>query len=336
MPVEEHRLQIARGGYVLDFDDNQLLVELYGACGMHLERIEHALNVGIAARGNRLMLRGADNVCRRASNVLEKLYTQLQRGEHISNGDIDSAIRMSHIEKLQSESDSRPDEGRKIEAAYIRTPKALVSARSPIQNTYIKALSRCELTFGIGATGTGKTYLAVAQAAKMLTSGEVLRIILSRPAVEAGERLGFLPGDMREKIDPYLRPLYDALYDTLDGGKVSRALDSGQIEIAPLAFMRGRTLANAFIILDEAQNATRAQMKMFLTRIGENSRMVITGDPSQSDLPAGTESGLAEAVRILPHVQGAKIVQFKAEDVVRHDLVTRIVRAYEVDNEAIS
>lgn len=311
----------------LNFDDNRLLAELYGACGVHLERIEHMLNIGIVARGNRLTLSGRENMCHQAAQILQNLYAKLQRGEHISNGDVDGAIRMS-VQNSKPQTNST-DDNTQIEMAYIHTPKARITARTPSQHAYIVALAQYELTLGIGAAGTGKTFLAVAQAAKMLASGEVRRIILSRPAVEAGERLGFLPGDMREKIDPYLRPLYDALYDTMDGDKVARALDSGTIEIAPLAFMRGRTLSNAFIILDEAQNATCAQMKMFLTRMGENSRMVITGDPSQSDLPNKNDSGLAEALGILPHVRGVKTIRFAAEDVIRHDLVARIVQAYE-------
>jgi phosphate starvation-inducible PhoH-like protein len=210
----------------------------------------------------------------------------------------------------------------------LRTNRREVVARSTTQAAYIKALLTSELVVGTGPAGTGKTYLAVAAAAAMLVEGRIDRIILSRPAVEAGESLGFLPGDMRDKVDPYLRPLYDALYDMLPGPQVTRSLESGEIEIAPLAFMRGRTLSNAFIILDESQNATPMQMKMFLTRMGENSRMVITGDPSQIDLPFGAKSGLKDALEILPKIRGVEIIRFGEEDVVRHDLVTRIVKAY--------
>jgi len=210
----------------------------------------------------------------------------------------------------------------------IQTQKRAIAPRSPMQANYITAIQNHELVFGMGPAGTGKTYLAAAMAVSMMLEGKVDRIILSRPAVEAGERLGFLPGDLREKVDPYLRPLYDALYDTMLGDQVAKHLESGDIEIAPLAFMRGRTLSNAFVILDEAQNATSTQMKMFLTRLGENSRMVVTGDPSQVDLPRGVSSGLVEAANILHGVKGVAEIQFTDADVVRHPLVTRIVRAY--------
>jgi phosphate starvation-inducible PhoH-like protein len=217
----------------------------------------------------------------------------------------------------------------KLAAAQIATRKKTIFARTPNQDAYIRALDRAELVFGIGPAGTGKTYLAVAHAAMMLERGSVERIILSRPAVEAGERLGFLPGDMKEKVDPYLRPLYDALYDMIPADKVERALAAGVIEIAPLAFMRGRTLANAAVILDEAQNTTAMQMKMFLTRLGENSRMIVTGDPSQIDLPPGQVSGLIESLNVLRDVSGIVTVRFKETDVVRHPLVARIVSAYD-------
>jgi len=213
--------------------------------------------------------------------------------------------------------------------AQISTRKKTIIARTPTQDAYIRALERSEMVFGVGPAGTGKTYLAVAHAAQLLERGAVEKIILSRPAVEAGERLGFLPGDMKEKVDPYLRPLYDALYDMMPGDKVERAITAGVIEIAPLAFMRGRTLGNAAVILDEAQNTTSMQMKMFLTRLGENSRMIITGDPSQIDLPRGVKSGLVEALQLLNGVEGITIVRFKDTDVVRHPLVARIVRAYD-------
>jgi phosphate starvation-inducible PhoH-like protein len=210
----------------------------------------------------------------------------------------------------------------------VQTQKRTISPRSPRQADYIKAMRDRELVFGLGPAGTGKTYLAAALGVSLMLEGKVDRIILSRPAVEAGERLGFLPGDLREKVDPYLRPLYDALFDTMIGDQVMKKLEAGEIEVAPLAFMRGRTLSNAFVILDEAQNATSTQMKMFLTRLGENSRMVVTGDPSQVDLPRGAQSGLVEAERILGGVEGVRVIRFTDADVVRHPLVTRIVRAY--------
>jgi phosphate starvation-inducible PhoH-like protein len=208
-----------------------------------------------------------------------------------------------------------------------------VVARTPAQDTYIRAMDRSELVFGVGPAGTGKTYLAVAMVVSLLVAGKVERIVLSRPAVEAGERLGFLPGDMKEKVDPYLRPLYDALYDMMPADKVERALTAGVIEIAPLAFMRGRTLAHSAVILDEAQNTTPMQMKMFLTRLGENSRMIVTGDPTQIDLPPQAKSGLVEALRILDGIPGAVIVRFGDGDVVRHPLVAEIVRAYDRDGK---
>jgi phosphate starvation-inducible PhoH-like protein len=222
----------------------------------------------------------------------------------------------------------------RLAMAEVGTRRRTVVARTPMQDAYIRAFDRAELVFGVGPAGTGKTYLAVAYAAQMLERGAVDRLILSRPAVEAGERLGFLPGDMREKVDPYLRPLYDALYDMMAADKVERGLASGMIEVAPLAFMRGRTLSNAVIILDEAQNTTSMQMKMFLTRLGENSRMIITGDPSQIDLPPGQLSGLVEAVRLLEGVSGIAQVRFTASDVVRHPLVGRIVEAYDAAERA--
>jgi phosphate starvation-inducible PhoH-like protein len=303
----------------LDFDNNQLLAELYGAQGQNLIRIEETLGVSIASRGNRVVVSGSKQACQRAGEVLTGLYARLQTGANIAAGDVDGAIRMAGRATGSGDGDGLPQ---------IRTNKRYVKPRSPNQAGYIEDLLRSELVVGIGPAGTGKTYLAVAAAAAALERGEVERIILSRPAVEAGERLGFLPGDMREKVDPYLRPLYDALYDMLPGPQVNRSLETGEIEIAPLAFMRGRTLRNAFVILDEAQNATPMQMKMFLTRMGENSRMVITGDPSQIDLPFGSKSGLKDAMEILPAIKGVAITQFAEEDVVRHDLVTRIVKAY--------
>jgi phosphate starvation-inducible protein PhoH and related proteins len=223
----------------------------------------------------------------------------------------------------------------KLALAQISTRKKTIVARTPTQDAYVRALERSELVFGVGPAGTGKTYLAVAHAAQLLERGAIDKIILSRPAVEAGERLGFLPGDMKEKVDPYLRPLYDALYDMMPGDKVERAITAGVIEIAPLAFMRGRTLTNAVVILDEAQNTTSMQMKMFLTRLGENARMIVTGDPSQIDLPRGVKSGLVEALRILKGVEGIVTCRFHDVDVVRHPMVARIVRAYDAESTMV-
>ena len=337
---------------VLEFDNNRLLPELYGAFGAHLTRIEEALDVSLVNRGNQVFVSGEAQACGRAELVLNTLYHHLQRGAEVTRGDVDGALRLSldslvatppptvgkNMSRSQPPSKAKRQSGgssgdkanvkRLGDMTAIRTHRREVLPRSPMQAAYINALMNRELVVGTGPAGTGKTYLAVAAAAAMLVEGKVDRIILSRPAVEAGESLGFLPGDMRDKVDPYLRPLYDALYDMLPGPQVVRSLESGEIEIAPLAFMRGRTLSNSFVILDESQNATPMQMKMFLTRMGENSRMVITGDPSQIDLPFGAKSGLKDALEILPKVKGVEIIEFGEEDVVRHDLVTRIVKAY--------
>jgi phosphate starvation-inducible protein PhoH and related proteins len=301
---------------VVDFDDNRLMAALCGQHDRNLARIERLLGVSLTPRGNRLMIAGADAATRAAKTALTRLYGRLRDGDDLGPGEIDGAVRMAQSDDGGSE-------------RSLHTRKRKIVPRSPNQAAYIDALTEHMLVFGIGPAGTGKTYLAVSVAVSMLLSGEVDRIILSRPAVEAGERLGFLPGDLREKIDPYLRPLYDALYDMLPAEQVVKRLESGEIEVAPLAFMRGRTLANAFVILDEAQNTTPVQMKMFLTRLGENSRMAITGDPSQIDLPLGQRSGLNDALDILDGVEGITMVRFGQADVVRHPLVTRIVRAYE-------
>lgn len=308
------------------FDDNRLVPLLYGERDSHLARIEHLLGVSLASRGNQVTIRGPEPAVQRALLVLNSLWSRLEGGLPVGAAEIDTAVRFAGEEPSADPgsplgSFNRPEAG-------IRTRKRLISPRTVTQAAYIEALGRYELTFGLGPAGTGKTYLAVAQAVSMLTSGQVDRIVLSRPAVEAGERLGFLPGDLKEKVDPYLRPLYDALHDLLPGDQVNRRLETGEIEIAPLAFMRGRTLSNAFIILDEAQNTTPTQMKMFLTRLGENSRMVVTGDLSQVDLPRGQPSGLRDAADLLAGIEGVDFVQFTDDDVVRHKLVTRIVQAY--------
>jgi phosphate starvation-inducible PhoH-like protein len=253
--------------------------------------------------------------------VLNQLYGRLKSGLSVGMADVDAALRMAN--------EPLPDGETAAPMMEIRTPKRRITPRSRNQARYLQTLMDSELVFALGPAGTGKTYLAVAMAVAMMEAGKVDRIVLSRPAVEAGERLGFLPGDLRDKVDPYLRPLYDALHDMMPGDKVTRCLDSDDIEVAPLAFMRGRTLANAFVILDEAQNTTAVQMKMFLTRLGENARMVVTGDLTQVDLPTGQTSGLADALRVLEGVKGINTVRFTAADVVRHELVTRIVRAYD-------
>jgi phosphate starvation-inducible PhoH-like protein len=310
-----------RGGQArlaVPFEDNRHLNRLLGEYDGHLALLEERLGIDAHAHGNVVTLTGPAAACETARDVLEKLYARVRQGEDIGPGDIDGLLR-------HASADTPATDG----LAQIRTRRKLITARSPNQSLYIQTLDRIDLVFGLGPAGTGKTYLAVAHAAQCLERGMVERIVLSRPAVEAGERLGFLPGDMREKVDPYLRPLYDALYDVLPPAKVERDLATGVIEIAPLAFMRGRTLAHAFVILDEAQNSTSMQMKMFLTRIGEGSKMVVTGDPSQIDLPSGQKSGLEEAVALLNGVKGIESVRFTSGDVVRRDLVARIVEAYD-------
>ena len=311
----------------LAFEDNRLASLLFGQFDEHLAMLEQQLGIEAIARGNLVDLRGPSGQIRRARVALEHLYSQLEEGKSIERGDVDGALRMAAADDQLSL--PTLDKRGKLAMAQIGTRKKVVQARTPTQDAYIRGMDKHEMVFGIGPAGTGKTYLAVAYAASLLERGAVDRIILTRPAVEAGERLGFLPGDMKEKVDPYLRPLYDALYDMIPGDKVERALTANVIEIAPLAFMRGRTLAHSAVILDEAQNTTTMQMKMFLTRLGENSRMIVTGDPSQIDLPPGQKSGLVEALQILSAVEGISIVEFTSKDVVRHALVSRIVEAYD-------
>jgi phosphate starvation-inducible PhoH-like protein len=310
----------------LVFDDNRLLAPLFGEHDEHLVLIEHRLGVDITPRGNRISVKGPQVARDNAQMVLTTLYERVRRGLEVTKGDVEGAIRMN----LSSGGDGAADE------SSVRTRRKLVTPRTPMQKAYVTAIRKHELVFGTGPAGTGKTYLAVACAAAALMNGEVDRIVLSRPAVEAGERLGFLPGDMKEKVDPYLRPLYDALYDVMPSPLVQKGLAENTIEIAPLAFMRGRTLASAFVILDEAQNTTPQQMKMFLTRLGEGSRMVVTGDPSQVDLPAGVSSGLDDALAILNSVEGISHIAFTAADIVRHALVGRIVSAYDKHTEKIA
>jgi phosphate starvation-inducible PhoH-like protein len=306
------------GKVELAFEDNRLAGVAFGEHDRNLALIESRLGVDIIARGNRLTVSGSEAARQAAVRVLEELYQRAAAGLEITSGDVDGAIRMATALPAPA--------GGVVE---IRTRRRVVRPRSPGQRAYLEALQDNELVFGIGPAGTGKTYLAVAHAVQELLAGRVDRIILSRPAVEAGEQLGFLPGDMKEKVDPYLRPLYDALDDLVGREKASRMMADGTIEIAPLAFMRGRTLSNAAVILDEAQNTTSQQMKMFLTRLGEGARMVINGDLSQIDLPPGVASGLAEAVDILKGVKGVAVVRFGDADIVRHPLVARIVAAYE-------
>ena len=318
--------ETATAQIVLAFEDNKLASVLFGQYGQNLALIERRLGVVAEQRGNHVTVEGSRGACEQARRVLEGLYEQLKRGHDLTQGDVEGAIRQAIAQGSLFDYDPAAPRPAFEEINLRKRP---VRARTAAQDAYIRALKRHSLIFGTGPAGTGKTWLAVAQAVQMFERKEVDRIILSRPAVEAGERLGFLPGDMRDKVDPYLRPIYDALYDLMDARIVERALQAGEIEIAPLAFMRGRTLSNAAIILDEAQNTTSMQMKMFLTRLGENGRMIVTGDPSQVDLPHGQTSGLAEAVKLLAGIDGIGHVAFTHEDVIRHELVARIVEAYD-------
>ena len=306
----------------MTFEDNGLLPMLFGGHDQHLARIEQSLGVTLVSRGNQLAISGPPWSAQAAKLVLAEIYRRLEQGLAVDAGEVDAALRLAQQGGVLGDD----------EDLVIPTPKCRVGARSLGQAAYLRALRDYELVFALGPAGTGKTYLAVAMAVSLLLDGRVDRIILSRPAVEAGESLGFLPGDVRDKVDPYLRPLYDALHDMMPGDQVRRRLDNGDIEVAPLAFMRGRTLSNAFVILDEAQNTSAVQMKMCLTRLGENSRMVVTGDLSQIDLPPGTRSGLHDAVETLGRIEGVTTITFSDVDVVRHDLVTRIVRAYDAES----
>jgi len=314
---------------VVTFNDNQLAMQLFGRHGENLALVERRLDVVADQRGNQVTIEGERQACDQARRVLESLYDQLRKGHEITSGDVDGAIRQVTTQPArEAEGDKRTG------FEQFRLRKRLVHARTPGQDAYLRALKKNTLVFATGPAGTGKTWLAVAHAVYLFERREVDKIVLSRPAVEAGERLGFLPGDMREKVDPYLRPIYDAFYELMDRGIVERALQSGEIEIAPLAFMRGRTLSHAAVILDEAQNTTSMQMKMFLTRLGEHSRMIVTGDPSQIDLPAGQTSGLDEAVKLIGKLDNVGHCAFTAADVVRHELVSRIVEAYDASDAA--
>lgn len=300
----------------LEFEDNDLLLELFGAQESHLKLLEKELSINITAKGNQLVIEGEEPNPHIAEQILTFLYSRLQEGKPV-----DATDMMATLRKM---SEHEPHE-----EVYLTTKRRIISAKSKQQEAYIKALKDNELVFAEGPAGTGKTYLAVALGVEMMLAGQIDRLILSRPAVEAGERLGFLPGDIREKVDPYLRPLYDALHDMLPLEQVTKKIAVGEIEVAPLAFMRGRTLSDSVIILDEAQNTTEVQMKMFLTRLGRNSRMIVTGDLTQVDLPKGVASGLRDAIHTLEDVRGIGVITFTERDVVRHPLVSRIVRAYE-------
>lgn len=321
---------------VVEFEDNRLAAIVFGQHDRNLTRIEQRLGVVLINRGNKVAIEGTVDRTEVARAVLDDLYEMAGRGQPIDVGEVDGAIRMAEgipAEAVKESISARPQVAPAKEPDLkITTRNRVIMPRSPGQADYIRNLSKHEMVFGVGPAGTGKTYLAVAMAVARMLAGEIDRIILSRPAVEAGENLGFLPGDLKDKIDPYLRPLYDALYDMMPAEQVEKRIASGQIEIAPLAYMRGRTLSNAFVILDEAQNTTPMQMKMFLTRFGENSRMVICGDVTQVDLPRGTRSGLRNALDILRGVHGIAVTRFNEKDVVRHPLVGRIVDAYGDDD----
>jgi phosphate starvation-inducible PhoH-like protein len=311
----------AREQVTLEFPDNKLLAALGGAHAKNFVRIEQKLGVRIASRGNLVSIEGPADAREQAAAVLRALYARIETGEESGSAEVDAEIRFATHERP-----SLPNGDFGVPS--VRTAASRITrARSPAQSAYLDLMRTHPLVFGVGPAGTGKTYLAAAFGAHLLYERRVERLILSRPALEAGERLGFLPGDIREKIDPYLRPLYDALFDVM-GEQCVKLMEQGTIEVAPLAFMRGRTLARAFVILDEAQNCSSAQMRMFLTRLGEDSRMVVAGDSTQSDLPGGRAEGLNEALSTLAGVEGVAIARFSDKDVVRHPLVTRIVRAY--------
>ena len=324
--VSEPQEPTNAGQTALVFPDNRLMIELCGEFDKNLVKIEKQLDVQIIRRGNQLDIFGPNEAASEAHGVLSNLYERLENGKSVEFADIDRALRMNPENDNQLEMFSKS-------SVEIKTRKKPVEPRTDAQKGYVQSSMENELAIGIGPAGTGKTYLAVAVAVSKFISGDVDRIILSRPAVEAGEKLGYLPGDMKDKVDPYMQPLYDALNDFLPGKQLAKLIEEKRIEIAPLAFMRGRTLANAFVVLDEAQNATSMQMKMFLTRLGEGSRMVITGDRSQVDLPRGVVSGLSDAERLLKGIKGVGFNYFTSKDVVRHPLVAAIIEAYDEDSK---
>ncbi len=318
-------------GQNLEFPDNRLLIDLCGAYDAHLTAIEKALEVQIIRRGNHLSILGDADATTAAAAIINTLYARLEGGRSVEQAEVETLLRMGN-----SDAGTGVRQGDQLEMPIpggieIHTRKKRVEPRTAAQKAYVQSLFDNELAFGIGPAGTGKTYLAVAVGVSMFIGGHVDKIILSRPAVEAGEKLGYLPGDMKDKVDPYMQPLYDALNDFLPGKQLAKLFEEKRIEIAPLAFMRGRTLANAYVVLDEAQNATSMQMKMFLTRLGKNSRMVITGDRTQVDLPRGVQSGLADAERLLSAIPKISFNYFTSKDVVRHPLVAAIIEAYEAD-----
>lgn len=316
--------------HTLEFHNNDLLPLLFGEHNAHLNYLEKKLGIQIADRGNQLTLSGDETSVRTAETVLNSLWHKVEKKQDIGKAEIDAELRFRQNGNGHGTKQGKMDSSEIV----VKTRKKTIVPRSPNQARYMSAVLNNEMVFGLGPAGTGKTYLAVAVGVSMFLNGEVERLIFCRPAVEAGERLGFLPGDMKEKVDPYLRPIYDALHDMMDTELLVRKMETGEIEIAPLAFMRGRTLSNAFVILDEAQNTTCTQMKMFLTRMGESSRMVITGDISQTDLPVGVKSGLRDATELLEGIEGIDFIRFAKEDVIRHPLVSKIVHAYDEQNKS--
>ena len=312
----------------LTMEDNHLAMIVLGQYDQNVAKLERRLNIVVTTNGNRVSLKGDEASVIKARRILERMYDLARQGQGMSLADVDGAIAEDAQQSLSFREDANVGAAQKFNQIVTRK-RGIVRARNAMQNSYLSLLQKNELVFAEGPAGTGKTWLAVGFAVSMLEQGRVERLILSRPAVEAGERLGFLPGDMREKVDPYLRPVYDALHDFMDARSVERGLQTGMIEVAPLAFMRGRTLTQACVLLDEAQNATSMQMKMFLTRLGEGSVMIATGDASQTDLPNNQVSGLSEAISILSGVEGIGHVKFSGADVVRHELVRKIVDAYE-------
>jgi phosphate starvation-inducible PhoH-like protein len=310
------------------FEHNHYLPMLYGSNDSNLERLEQLLHVTLVSRGNMISITGHKRDIEATEQVLQSLYKQIESGAEIVDADVDAAVRL--IPPVLDNKKPKGRDGQELEAdVYIRTLKKTIAPYTHVQANYMRTLYDNELVFALGPAGTGKTYIAVAMAVYQLINKKVERIILSRPAVEAGEKIGFLPGDIKDKIDPYMRPLYDALFDMMPAERVQQHMDNGEIELAPLAFMRGRTFSNAFVILDEAQNTTRTQMKMFLTRMGERSRILITGDLSQIDLPKDIKSGLADCIPKIEGIPGIDVIRFSDGDVVRHPLAKKIVQAYD-------
>ena len=325
---------------IIEFPDNRLMIDLCGQLDCNLSRVEHEMSVQVLRRGNVLEVSGEKEDCLLAVTAMQSLYSQIESGKSLDYGDIDATLKMpgaffdlSTKAALTKENNNKNSKSDDV-LVQIVTRKKTILPRTLAQKSYIAKLLNGDITFGVGPAGTGKTYLGVAVGVSLYLSGVVDKIVLTRPAVEAGERLGFLPGDMKDKVDPYMQPLYDALQDCLTGRQMTKMIDEKIIEIAPLAFMRGRTLSHSFVVLDEAQNATEMQMKMFLTRLGENSKMVITGDTTQIDLPRGVRSGLVSALEILKGIKGIGFSVFNSDDVVRHHMVTRIIKAYEAFNDS--